>query len=232
MQALLTLLLLLPLARADIADLLASAADSARPEPERMAAFEALVAEGYGPTLIQAAEDPGLDARQRYVAARALGRIDSPPGQQALLRLLGDDVSGIRAAAAAALGEAHHVEHAPKVAALLEDQATIVRVAAADALVQLPSAASVPSLERALWEPSNFYRGQSLWVRRHYVDALGATASRAALPALIRCLDDADATVVEAALAALEQISGVSWAEGRTQLEQLEAWRRWFANQR
>jgi hypothetical protein len=37
---------------------------------------------------------------------------------------------------------------------------------------------------------------------------------------------------VEAAVAALERVSGVSWADGRSQAEQTEAWRRWYANQR
>lgn len=232
MKALLPLLLLFSLAHADIGELLAQASDAERPEAERMAAFDALVAEGYGPALIQLAEDQSLDARQRYVAVRALGRVDSPPGQEALIRLLADDISGIRAAAAAALGEAHHAEHALKIAALLEDPATIVRAAAADALVSLPEEAVIPYLERALWDPSNFYRGQSLWVRRHFVDALGATGGRAALPSLVRCLQDADSTVVESALAALEKVSGLSWADGRSRDEQIQAWQRWYANQR
>jgi len=231
MNLLLLLLLQAGPARADLAAALATAADAELSESARMSAFDALVEQGYGEELIRLAEAPDLDARQRYVAIRALGRVNSPPAVDALVRLLSDDVSGLRGAAAAALAEGQHREHAEKIAALLKDSATIVRGAAADALVVLADPAVVPALVVALDDPSNHYRGTSLWVRRHFVAALGATKDRSALPALIRCLDDADAEVVDAALAALPLVSGASWADGRDRQEQIEAWRRWWENQ-
>ncbi len=231
MPSLATLLLIAFAAHAEIGDLVTQASDGDLPEADRMAAFEQLVADGYGDELIALAERPEGDARQRWVCIRVLGKIDSPPGIQALERLLHDDISGIRAAAAAALGDAGHREHAEKVAALLEDPAVIVRAAAADALTLLAAPSAVPYLSRALDDPSNFYRGESLWVRRHYVDALGASQDKGALPALVRCLDDGDATVVDAALQALEKVSGVSFADGRTEEEQIQAWQRWYSNQ-
>ncbi len=231
MNSLFVLLVASATAQADLPELLQKASDAELAQADRMQAFEELVEQGYGDTLIAMADDQDLDARQRWVAIRALGRINSPPAVEALVRLLGDEVSGMRAAAAAALADARQKEHAEKVAGLLEDPAVIVRGAAADALAQLQEPRTVPYLERALDDPSNFYRGESLWVRRHYVVALGSIGDKASLPSLIRCLHDADSDVVDATLAALEAVTGRSWADGRSHSEQVAAWTRWYANQ-
>ncbi len=231
MSVILAFLLLSLTAHASLDDLIAKASNGDLPKPERQAAFDELVATGYGDELIAKAEDPTVDAKQRWVIIRVIGKIHSPPGVAALERLLADDISGIRAAAAMALGDTGDEAHAPKIAALLEDPAVIVRATAADALALLGSADAVPYLVRALEDPSNFYRGESLWVRRHFVVALGTPKDKSALPALIRCLDDADPLIVDAALSSLEQVTGVSWADGRSRDEQIQAWMRWYANQ-
>ena len=231
MASLLSLLFLVVAAHASLDELIATASNGDLAKDQRQAAFDELVRTGYGDELITKAEDPSTDARQRWVIIRVMGKIHSPPAVAALQRLLTDDISGIRAAAAMALGDTGDAAQAPKIAALLEDPAIIARATAADALALLGSPEAVPYLVRALDDPSNFYRGESLWVRRHFVVALGSCQDKAALPALIRCLDDADATIVDAALVALEQVSGVSWADGRNRAEQIQAWMRWYANQ-
>jgi HEAT repeat protein len=231
MASILPVLLLAFAAHAGLDELVTTASNGELPRDQRQAAFDELVKTGYGDDLLAMAEDPAIDAKQRWVIIRAIGKIDSPLGIQALERLLHDDISGIRAAAAMALSDTGDEAHAEKIAALLEDPAVIVRGTAADALTVLGAPAAVPYLARALDDPSNFYRGESLWVRRHIVLALGAAQDKAALPALIRCLDDADSDVVDTALGALEQVSGVSWADGRSRDEQIQAWLRWYANQ-
>jgi HEAT repeat protein len=229
-RLLLPLLLAFP-AHAELDRLIEQASNGTLPKDQRQAAFDELVRTGYGDDLIALAENTETDARQRWVIIRALGKIDSPPGREALKRLLKDDISGIRAAAAMALGDSEDHSHAEAIAGLLEDPAVIVRASAADALAALGSSVAVPYLIRALDDPSNFYRGDSLWVRRHYVVALGACNDKGALPTLMRCLDDGDANIVDAALVALEQVSGVSWADGRDRGEQIQAWKRWWSNQ-
>jgi HEAT repeat protein len=224
------LALILPV-QADMEELIANASNPEVERSLRQAAFDELVATGYGDELIAMAEDPAVDARQRWVIIRVIGKIHSPPGVQALQRLLNDDISGIRAAAAMGLADSGDKAHAEKIAGLLQDPAVIVRGSAADALTQLGSRDAVPYLARAMDDPSNFHRGESLWVRRHFVEALGASMDKSALPALIRCLDDGDSDIVDTALHALEKISGVSWADGRSRDEQIQAWLRWYANQ-
>jgi len=228
---LLAALLALP-ARGDAVAEVRRAADRDLPEAERLAAFEAAAAQGHGDAVRELALDASADPRERWVAIRVLGRVGSPPAVEALQRLLADPSAAIRAAAVAAAADTGRADLAEPVAALLEDPATLVRTAAADALAVFRQPRTVPYLERALDDPTNTYRGQSLWVRRHLVAAMGAIGDGSALPALIRCLDDRDPAVSGAALRALEQVTGLTWADGRTAAEEREAWKRWWASRR
>jgi HEAT repeat protein len=226
------LLLLASVARAGTVELVATAADVSLPDSERKVAFEKAKQAGDGTALVQIAEDPTADTRHRWVAIRLLGKVNTAIGQECLLRLISNEVPAIRAAAAAALGDAHRSGAAERVAALLDDPAIIVRGSAADALGSFRDARSVPYLVRALDDPTNVYRGASLWVRRHYVDALAAIGDKTANPVLVRCLDDKDPEVRQAGISALEAVNGLSWADGRTADEQRVAWQRWWANRK
>ena len=207
------------------------AADSERAESERMQAFEALLKVARVPSLRTVAQNPDANVRERWVAIRALGRIGGDPVRDSLAPLLNASVPALRAATASALADAQLRGMAPRVAELLNDPAIIVRSAAADALGVMQDDAVVGQLLEALEDPSNTYRGQSLWVRRHYVEALGQIRSQNALGGLIRALRDEDPAVRSAAIEAVERIVGRSYAEGRSRTEQVEAWERWWANQ-
>lgn len=208
------------------------AADPNLGEPERMAAFERAAAVGNASEIIQLAVDGNADSRHRWVAIRVLGRVNSPLAVEALLKLLSDDQPAMRAAAVSALGDTRRPEVVEKIAAKLSDPAVIVRAASADALGQIGDPRAVPYLDRALSDPTNSYRGTSLWVRRHYIEALSSIGSRSALDAISRYLADADPAVSGAAISAMEKAAGFSYASGRTVQEQQAAWQRWWANQR
>jgi HEAT repeat protein len=228
----LTLLLVLTALAAPPADL-ATAADDDLEEDVRMAAFERLVQHGSFEvaSICDAALAPATPARQRWVATRALGRIKGTAARATLVTLLADDMPAMRAAATSALGDLGDKTLAPKVAELLTDPAIMVRASAAEALGKLRDARTIASLDKALGDPSNHYRGTSLWVRKHYVDALGAIGDDSALPTLLRCLDDRDESVVEATAKALERVTGFSMAEGRDATQEREAWRRWVTSE-
>ncbi|MBN1334597.1 MAG: HEAT repeat domain-containing protein [Deltaproteobacteria bacterium] len=228
---LLATLVALPV-RADVLAEVRRAADRTLEEAERLEAFEAAVDQGHDPAVASLARDPSADPRERWVAVRVLGRVHSPPSVEALVALLDDPVPAIRAAAASAAGDSGRPDLGEPVADLLEDPAVLVRTAAADALALLGQPQTVPALVRALDDPTNTYRGQSLWVRRHLVAALGAIGDRSAVPALIRSLDDADPLVASAACRALERVTGLSWADGRSEAQEREAWKRWWGSQK
>lgn len=226
------LFLLLQQALADIPSELVVAADESLSEESRQAAFDRVVTEGNQNVrgLIEACRD-GDDTRVRWVAIRALGHVGGPQARETLLALLEDPEPAIRTAAVGALGELGDRATSRRIAEMLSDPAVLVRAAAASTLGILRDPVVLPALDDALSSTDNYYRGSSLWVRPHFVAAMGAIGDLAALPALLRALDDADPEVAATSIRSLEAISGLSFADGRTPTEESEAWRRWATTQ-
>ena len=229
----LMMILTVGLARADAQEDLLLAASSEQSESVRLAAFERLVQSGatsarYVSTL---SVDATAATRQRWVAIRALGHIGGPAAESALLSLLDDPEPAIRTAAVGALGELGSTSNSAAVASCLTDPAIIVRAAATESLSRLRDPTTISALALALEDPSNYHRGTSLWVRRHYVLALGEIGDVHALPVLLRVMEDSDPEVAAASLTAFERIAGFSFADGRSPEEEQEAWRRWASGQ-
>jgi HEAT repeat protein len=164
---------------------------------------------------------------QRWIAIRVLGRLDGSVARRTLLELSGDESAPVRAAALEALGDQGNREVVDRVIPGLRDPAIIVRVSAATALASLASPAAITALDDALEDESNYRRGQSLWVRRYFVMALGDIGDDSAYPTLLRTLNDADQRVVDETIGALEDIAGFSFSEGRDSEEERQAWVRW-----
>jgi HEAT repeat protein len=232
LDVMLTSLLLaaaLSVAHADPPVDLVQAADAEAPESARMAAFDRLVRDGTNNLAhirgVALAGD--ADTRQRWVAIRALGMVRGDGPREALLVLLDDEQPAIRAAAVQALGDLGDRETAVVIASKLQDPAVIVRAGAAEALGKIRDQGSVQALSDAVMARDNYYRGSSLWVRRHFVTSLGEIGSREAVPTLLRTLDDGDEGVRQASVKALESVAGFSYADGRDLEQQREAWRRW-----
>lgn len=224
---------LLSLALAGTAEDLTQAANANLSEDVRMEAFNALVMDydRIRPELEVVVHNDDHDARERWIAARVMGQTHSPEAKAALLKLCDDPMPAMRAAAASALGDLGYKDTADRIGQMLDDDAVIVRAAAADALGLLKSESSARYLEAALKDRANYYRGESLFVRRHYVEALGEIGAWSSVPALIACFDDRDEAVQDASLVALRKIVGYDFAEGRDRDEHMEAWRRWYSSE-
>ena len=148
----------------------------------------------------------------RWVAARALGKIGGKDATKTLRAVIAEDkFSMMRLAAIHGLKDMNDPKSYEVFVKALTDDAMVVRSAAADALGTLGDPRAVGPLVDALNKEDNFYRGRSLWVRRHIVSALGKIESRSAVSTLIQTLDDADHTVGVAAVASLEQVTKVSF---------------------
>jgi hypothetical protein len=229
----LTLALLLSLAQASPKEDLRAAANAELPEAARMEAFDRLVRTGLTDIawVSEVAATDKAEARERWVAVRVLGKVGGDRAKNQLVALLSDDMPAMRAAAAQSLGDLGEARQAQALTPLLRDPALIVRAAAAEALGKLRDPVAVAPLGEALSARDNYYRGSSLWVRRHYVKALGQIGSRKAVPTLVRCLDDADEAVASEAVLAFEGIAGFDYREGRELGEQKAAWRRWASAQ-
>ncbi len=212
---------------------LAQAADADLPEEARMEAFDRLVAAGatdIGVVSRVALDDEG-DTRKRWVAVRALGKIQGDQARDLLLQLSENPEPAIRAAAVQAMGDLGDARNSDILIAKLDDPAVIVRAGAAEALCKVGDRAAIEPLDRALRSRGNFYRGASLWVRRHYVATLGCIGGRETIPVLLRALDDSDTSVQASAVLAFREVAGFSYAEGRSPDEELAAWKRWAADQ-
>jgi len=212
---------------------LAQAADPDLPEAARMAAFERLVSAGTTDigTVTRVALDDEGDTRKRWVAIRALGKIQGDRAQQTLEKLAKNPEPAIRAAAVQSMGDLGNGRLSPVLIEKLTDPAVIVRAGAAEALCKVGDYSAVEPLAAALRSSDNFYRGSSLWVRRHFVAALGCIGSREAIPILLASLDDKDPSVQQSAVLAFRQVAGFSYGEGRSPEEEVQAWKRWAADQ-
>jgi HEAT repeat protein len=212
---------------------LALAASKEATEVQRMAAFERIVALGSTDMarVSEVSQDDAADARQRWVAVRALGQIKGDRAKNILIGLVTDPMPAIRAASASAMGDYDHADCVPYLVRLVQDPAVIVRAAAATALNQSGDQRAVAVLSEALFDKKNTYRGRSIWVRKYFVEALGGIGSTEAYPALLRSMDDPDQEVVARVIPALEKIAGFSYSEGRTSKKETEAWRRFISNE-
>lgn len=226
-------LLWLGLALAGAREDLLAASNKSLDEATRMLAFDRLVSLGATDMayVTSVSADPDADARQRWVAIRALGKIGGPAARDQLLARLKDDMPAIRVAAASALGDLGDPLAVPPLILALDDPALLVRAASADALGLLADRRAVSALSDQLMDRDGYHRGSSLWVRKHYADALGRIGDRAALPALLMALDDPDPSVSEAAVRAMEQIGGFTFSEGRSAAEERAAWKRWATSE-
>lgn len=227
------LLLLAGLALASPTEDLRVAADADVPVAGRMEAFDRLVRTGTTDIGLVAGTCPdvGADTRRRWVACRVLGKVGGARAKSTLEALLSDEEPAMRAVALQSMGDLGDPTLATEVASKLKDPAIMVRAAAAEALGKLGQPSTIPALAAALQAGDSWYRGSSLWVRRHYVVALGQIGHKDAVPALLLALDDDDPGVEAAAETAFESVAGFSYAEGRTEGEAKEAWRRWGQSQ-
>jgi HEAT repeat protein len=194
--------------------LLTRISDKQTGEIEHKAAFDQLVSldDAALNRLGQILRDPNARFDQRWVSARALGRIGGMPAVRLLRTTLAEDkFSMIRLAAIAGLKDLNDAGSYDLLVKCLQDDALVVRSAAADALGTLGDARAVDPLIQALNREDNFYKGHSLWVRRHIIAALGAIDSRASVKALIKALDDQDPTVTREAIASLERVTKVTF---------------------
>ena len=225
--------LMFGVAMADSMQNLILASDSNSTVEVREAAFADIVRSGATEIqyLLDVARDTSQSTRLRWVAIRALGQIRGPQAEDALIKILKDPEPAIRTAAVSALGDFGHTKHTMLIGRFLKDEAVIVRVAAAESLGKIGDVSSIAMLESALNDPSNQYRGAYLWVRAHYTIALGNIGDAKAYPVLLKCLTDGDARVVQSAVIALEKIAGFSLGDGRSSVEEVEAWSRWLQNQ-
>ena len=209
------------------------AANTEVPPDQREAAFDRVVDLGRTDmsTVLELASSTDTEMSVRWVSIRALGKIGGEGTHQLLPILMTAAEAPVRAAGVSAAGDLKDRRHSNLAITLLEDPAIMVRASAAEALGKIGDPAAITALSKALEAKDGYYRGSSLWVRKHYVQAMGEIGHRSAYPPLLLALGDSDSDVVSAAVLSLEEISGNSFSEGREFPQEVEAWRRWLSSQ-
>lgn len=198
--------------------------------------FETLVELGPRavPALGSVLRDAKSDFDKRWIAARALGKIGGSDSFEHLKYTLEKDrFSMARLAAISALKVLGDKSIVPSMVTALDDDAMVVRSAAADALAHLGDVSVAPALLAALDKEDNFYKGRSLWVRRHIVRALGELESRGSVPRLVEALDDKDGEVGYQAIRSLEKVTRLSFrSPASTKVEFAKTvtpqWKEWW----
>jgi HEAT repeat protein len=217
----------------DIGTLIAEAANPRVPEHIAEARFREIVSRGPAAAreLTAVFNDTKRADLEVWVAARALGRVG---GQEALQTLMGGLKSKrimARLGSVSGLGLLGDQQAVSSLEATLYDKAMMVRAAAADALGLLGQPASAAALGAALDVPANFRAGQSLFVRKHIIDAIGALGSTSSLPLLVKSTGDADPTVQLAARNALIKMTGESFGRSaQVTPEETQAWQTWLSS--
>ena len=78
---------------------------------------------------------------------------------------------------------------------MLNDHSLVVRTVVVDALGDMKDPTSLTPLTEEMKNKRNFIGEQSLWIRKHLVDAIAKTGQKKSIPILITYLDDPDTEV-------------------------------------
>lgn len=90
----------------------------------------------------------------------------------------------------------------------LGDSALVVRTSAVDTLAKVKNPACSEQLWSQLYSKENYIRHQSLWIRRHIVEALADLAPVGSEDKFIKILDDTDSSLFAPAIRGLERLTG------------------------
>lgn len=119
---------------------------------------------------------PGTSDRDLYISMMAIGRIGRTKATPLLLSKLEHPSWMVRSASLKSI--AQYSRNGPvdvyPIAERLFDKALVVRMDAVKALEALRNPVAIPSLLKALHDPSNYHKGKSLWVPLQIVESLRA----------------------------------------------------------
>ena len=90
----------------------------------------------------------------------------------------------------------------------LNDSALVVRTSAVDVLGQVKNPKCAEKLWSQLYSKENYMKHQSLWIRRHIVEALADLAPKGSEDKFVKVLDDSDSTLFAPAIKGLERLTG------------------------
>ena len=170
-----------------------------------------------------------LDYKARWKALLAL--VDSAPSK-AIPELRKASKSAdwfMRDAALRGMAKVDPNEAKQMARSLLKDKALIVRTTAVEYIKKLNDSDSESLLWVELNNPQNFRGQQSLWIRRHIVEALSEFKTKGNEARFVELLADADQTLHVPALKALESLQGAKYDRNVASVDEKKAfWKKWI----
>ena len=187
-----------------------------------------------GKRAFEALQDLAFDPTQplfiRWRAITTIGNVFPEKAYPVLEKALVDSRWFLRNAAILALPSVSKSDAIKWSVKLLDDRALVVRTAAVQTLTKLKAKTAEPILWEKLKSSENYYRGKSLWVRKHIARALGELASSSSLIKFIHLLKDSDERVQKQAILGLERLTGKKLSRRSAPVaEQKVAWENWWS---
>lgn len=110
----------------------------------------------------------------------------------------------------------------------LKDPALIVRTTAVENLKKIKDPNSAAALWSSLYDKRNFHRKQSLWIRRHILEALAEISPKGSAHQFGKVLNDNDKSLLEPAMAGLEKVTKQKLGDPHFPLEyRRQLWLEW-----
>ena len=176
------------------------------PMTNRLQTLEMQGPEGYK-NLVSIMFNERLSMDARWRAVTAAGRLGGELAKPELTRAMNSQLWYMRNAALVSMS---HIDRALAVEwskKLLSDKSLVVRTAAVSTLSEVGDRSSASLLWEKLYAKENFRGKQSLFIRRHIVDALSKIEAQGTESKFVEILADADETLHPLAIAALERLT-------------------------
>ncbi len=188
----------------------------------------------YGETGVQSLYDMAFNKDQtvkiRWKALMTLVYMGQKESRSVIERALKSSEWFMRDAGLKAMGQISKSEALVWARRLLVDPSLIVRTSAVAIIKKYNDRQSAEKLWQGLYAPQNYRGKQSLWVRRHIVEALANMNLKGQESKFLRVLDDQDGSLHGPAIKGLEKLRGFTFSkEYKTIPLQKNAWKKWWA---
>ena len=165
----------------------------------------------------------------RWRAVTASGRIAGALAKPELKRAFQSHDWYMRNAALVSMAHIDRATATDWARRLMSDKSLVVRTAAVSAIAQFQDQASAPLLWEKLYSKENFRGKQSLFIRRHIVEALARLKPAGSESQFIEVLADNDKTLHPAAIRALESLTDKRIGKATDPMTVKRAqWQRWW----
>ena len=165
----------------------------------------------------------------RYKATTALAKIAGVKAKPEMAHAMSSPDWFIRNAGLIGMSTLDRTEALVWARKLLNDKALVVRSAAVDVITQARDTTSTNLLWQKLYAKENFRNKQSLYIRRHIVEALSEIDGKEHAAKFVALLQDKDDSLHEPAIEALERITHQAVATPGAPLQDRRAqWQKWY----